>query len=140
APPGLQRAIAMHGAGKPGRHALPLAWRDPTPTLFRVPVAGRSGRACATPCLWQELMSEIIRMGAVSYAPKVVTIWEGFKVYLKERGFNFDYVLYSNYEALVEALMRGDLQFTWNSTLAFVRAQRMARARGQDVEAIVMRD
>lgn len=85
-------------------------------------------------------MSEIIRMGAVSYAPKVVTIWEGFKVYLKERGFNFDYVLYSNYEALVEALMRGDLQFAWNSPLAFVRAQRMARARGQDVEAIVMRD
>lgn len=85
-------------------------------------------------------MSEIIRMGAVSYAPKVVTIWEGFKVYLKERGFNFDYVLYSNYEALVEALMEGQLQFAWNSPLAFVRAQRMARARGQDVQAIVMRD
>ncbi|MGY0560471.1 phosphate/phosphite/phosphonate ABC transporter substrate-binding protein [Luteimonas sp. A277] len=85
-------------------------------------------------------MSEIIRMGAVSYAPKVVTIWEGFKVHLKERGFNFDYVLYSNYESLVEALMRGDLQFAWNSPLAFVRAQRMARARGQDVQAIVMRD
>lgn len=86
-------------------------------------------------------MSEpITRMGAVSYAPKVVTIWEGFKVYLKERGFNFDYVLYSNYEALVEALMEGQLQFAWNSPLAFVRAQRMARAGGQDVEAIVMRD
>ena len=85
-------------------------------------------------------MSEIIRMGAVSYAPKVVTIWEGFKVYLKERGFHFDYVLYSNYEALVEALMEGQLQFAWNSPLAFVRAQRMARARGQDVQAIVMRD
>src|SRR5690606_7311018 len=53
---------------------------------------------------------------------------------------NFDYVLYSNYEALVEALMDGQLQFAWNSPLAFVRARRMARARGQEVRAIVMRD
>ena len=86
------------------------------------------------------MSASIIRMGAVSYAPKVVTIWEGFKAYLKERGFAFDYVLYSNYEALVEALVQGDVQFAWNSPLAFVRAQRMAQARGQDVEAIVMRD
>src|SRR5690606_32505571 len=85
-------------------------------------------------------MSEIIRMGAVSYAPKVVTIWEGFKPYLKARGFNFDYVLFSNYEAQVEAQMRGDLHFAWNSPLAFVRADRMARAQGRKVEAIVMRD
>ena len=85
-------------------------------------------------------MSDIIRMGAVSYAPKVVTIWEGFKVYLKERGFNFDYVLFSNYEAQVEAQLRDDVHFAWNSPLAFVRADRMARARGQKVEAIVMRD
>lgn len=86
-------------------------------------------------------MSEsVIRMGAVSYAPKVVTIWEGFKPWLKARGFAFDYVLYSNYEALVEALMAGQLHFAWNSPLAFVRAQRMARARGQEVEPIVMRD
>ena len=86
-------------------------------------------------------MSEsVIRMGAVSYAPKVVTIWEGFKPYLRERGFNFDYVLFSNYEAQVEAQMRGDLDFAWNSPLAFVRADRMARAQGKQVEAIVMRD
>lgn len=86
------------------------------------------------------MSDSVIRMGAVAYAPKVVTIWEGFKPYLKARGFAFDYVLYSNYEALVEALMDGQLHFAWNSPLAFVRAQRMARARGQELEAIVMRD
>jgi hypothetical protein len=36
-------------------------------------------------------------LGAVAYDPKVVTIWEGFKAWLAEHGFAFDYVLYSNY-------------------------------------------
>lgn len=81
-----------------------------------------------------------ILLGAVAYAPKVVTIWEGFKAYFIERGYYFDYVLYSNYEVLTEALMRGDVHLAWNSPLAFVRAERMARAAGQKVESIAMRD
>ena len=38
----------------------------------------------------------VIKLGAVAYAPKVITIWEGFKAYFIERGYYFDYVLYSN--------------------------------------------
>ena len=30
-------------------------------------------------------MSELL-LGAVAYAPKVVTIWEGFRVWLHEQG------------------------------------------------------
>jgi ABC-type phosphate/phosphonate transport system substrate-binding protein len=82
----------------------------------------------------------IIKLGAVAYAPKVITIWEGFKAYFIERGYYFDYVLYSNYESLTEALLDGDVHLAWNSPLAFVRAERMARARGQRVESIAMRD
>jgi phosphonate transport system substrate-binding protein len=81
-----------------------------------------------------------LRLGAVAYAPKVITIWEGFKAHFAERGLYFDYVLYSNYEALTEALLAGDVQLAWNSPLAFVRADRMARARGQRVRSIAMRD
>jgi ABC-type phosphate/phosphonate transport system substrate-binding protein len=81
-----------------------------------------------------------LRLGAVAYAPKVVTIWEGFKAHFAERGLYFDYVLYSNYEALTEALLADDVQLAWNSPLAFVRADRMARARGQRVRSIAMRD
>ena len=43
-------------------------------------------------------------LGAVAYAPKVVTIWEGFKAYFAGHGLAFDYVLFSNYERQVEAL------------------------------------
>jgi phosphonate transport system substrate-binding protein len=79
-------------------------------------------------------------MGAVAYAAKVVTIWEGFKEYFVRHGLEFDYVLYSNYERQVEALFDGAIHVAWNSPLAWVRAERMARARGMPVEAIVMRD
>ena len=79
-------------------------------------------------------------MGAVAYAPKVVTIWEGFKAWFDRQGFAFDYVLFSNYEAQVEAQFEGRIDIAWNSPLAWVRAERMALSRGQSVEAVAMRD
>jgi phosphonate transport system substrate-binding protein len=79
-------------------------------------------------------------LGAVAYEPKVVTIWEGFKAWFGERGLRFDYVLYSNYERLVEALLAGQVDVAWNSPLAWVRARRLAAARGMRVRAVAMRD
>jgi phosphonate transport system substrate-binding protein len=79
-------------------------------------------------------------MGAVAYAPKVVTIWEGFKEYFRRHDFEFDFVLYSNYERQVEAQFDGSIDVAWNSPLAWVRAARMARARGLTVRAVAMRD
>lgn len=85
-------------------------------------------------------MTKPLMMGAVAYAPKVVTIWEGFKEYFRRNGFEFDYILYSNYERQVEAQFDGSIALAWNSPLAWVRAERMARARGQQVRAVAMRD
>jgi ABC-type phosphate/phosphonate transport system substrate-binding protein len=79
-------------------------------------------------------------MGAVAYAPKVVTIWEGFKEYFRARDFEFDFILYSNYERQVEAQFDGSIDIAWNSPLAWVRVERMACARGQSVQAVAMRD
>ena len=85
-------------------------------------------------------MTTPLMMGAVAYAPKVVTIWEGFKEYFRRHDFEFDYVLYSNYERQVEAQFEGSIAVAWNSPLAWVRADRMARARGQQAHAVAMRD
>ncbi|RKP47725.1 phosphate/phosphite/phosphonate ABC transporter substrate-binding protein [Pararobbsia silviterrae] len=81
-----------------------------------------------------------LMLGAVAYAPKVVTIWEGFKAWFAERGVAFDYLLYSNYERQVEAQFSGDIAFAWNSPLAWVRADRIARAKGLRVWPLAMRD
>ena len=88
----------------------------------------------------KKIATSPLMMGAVAYAPKVVTIWEGFKEYFRRHDFEFDYILYSNYERQVEAQFGGSIALAWNSPLAWVRADRMARARGQVAPAIAMRD
>lgn len=79
-------------------------------------------------------------MGAVAYDPKVVTIWEGFRSWLRARGLPFDFVLYSNYERQAEDLAEGRIQAAWNSPLAWLRASRLAAARGRTLTPLVMRD
>jgi ABC-type phosphate/phosphonate transport system substrate-binding protein len=85
-------------------------------------------------------MTETLVLGAVAYDAKVVPIWEGFKLWFRERGFAFDYVLYSNYERQAEAQLAGDYHVAWNSPLAWVRTRRLAEARGRQARAVVMRD
>jgi phosphonate transport system substrate-binding protein len=84
--------------------------------------------------------SDTLLLGAVAYDPKVVTIWEGFKAHFARHDLSFDYVLYSNYERQVESHLRGDFHVAWNSPLAWVRTVRLARSRGQEFEALAMRD
>jgi ABC-type phosphate/phosphonate transport system substrate-binding protein len=79
-------------------------------------------------------------MGAVAYDPKVVTIWEGFKAWFADRGLDFDFILYSNYERQVEAHFGGQYHVAWNSPLAWLQAERIARASGRKAQAIAMRD
>ena len=75
-------------------------------------------------------------LGAVAYDTKVVTIWDGFRRWLRTQGVPFDYVLYSNYERQVEDLVAGHIDVAWNSPLAWVRAHRMA----PEARAVAMRD
>src|SRR5712692_8696573 len=79
-------------------------------------------------------------MGAVAYDPKVVTIWDGFRRHLVDRGLPFDFVLYSHYERQSEDLVDGRIDAAWNSPLAWIRAARLASARGLSLEALIMRD
>jgi ABC-type phosphate/phosphonate transport system substrate-binding protein len=80
-------------------------------------------------------------LGAVAYDPKVVTIWDGFRGWLRgPGGIDFDYVLYSNYERQVLDLVEGRVDVAWNSPLAWVRARRLAAARGVTLTPVTMRD
>jgi phosphonate transport system substrate-binding protein len=85
-------------------------------------------------------VSAPVLMGAVAYDPKVVTIWEGFRDWLRGEDLDFDFVLYSNYERQVVDLVEGRLDAAWNSPLAWVRARRLGAAHGVDVRALTMRD
>lgn len=78
-----------------------------------------------------------LRIGAVAYDPKVVTIWEGFKEYFARIGVNIDYILYSNYDSQVDATLSGEVDVAWNSPLAWVKSQIVS---GEKCRAIAMRD
>jgi ABC-type phosphate/phosphonate transport system substrate-binding protein len=64
-----------------------------------------------------------ILLGAVAYDPKVVTIWEGIREHFIEQGVPMDFVLFSNYERQVEALLKEHIDIAWNTPLAHVRVR-----------------
>ena len=82
-------------------------------------------------------MEQIIRVGAVAYDKRVVPIWEGMRDYFREAGCPIDYVLFSNYDRQVQALLTRQIDIAWNTNLAWVKAQ---RATGGTCRALAMRD
>jgi ABC-type phosphate/phosphonate transport system substrate-binding protein len=85
-------------------------------------------------------MNDTLILGAVAYDPKVVTIWDGFLQWFRAHGLPFDYVLFHNYERQVEQHFAGAIHVAWNSPLAWLQAERLARAKQRQARAIAMRD
>lgn len=68
-------------------------------------------------------MSQRLMVGAVAYGAHVVPIWEGIREHFRGQEVTMDFVLFSNYEAQVEALLAEKIDVAWNTNLAYVRAQ-----------------
>jgi phosphate/phosphite/phosphonate ABC transporter binding protein len=79
----------------------------------------------------------MLRIGAVAYAPYVVTIFEGIKRHFHRQGVELDWVLYSNYDALVTAFVSGEVDLAWNGPLAYVKIR---RALAEPCKVVAMRD
>jgi phosphonate transport system substrate-binding protein len=77
------------------------------------------------------------RVGAVAYHPRVVTIWEDFRRWFAGQGLQLDYVLFSTYDAQVEALLAGEVDVAWNTNLAYVQVRERAAGAAR---ALAMRD
>ncbi|WP_199434485.1 Rv1680 family SBP-like protein [Qaidamihabitans albus] len=82
-------------------------------------------------------MSKPLIVGAVAYTPNVVNIWEGMRGYFADGPAPMDFVLFSNYGSLVDALLDGTLDIAWNTNLAWVRT--VGRTQGA-CRALAMRD
>jgi ABC-type phosphate/phosphonate transport system substrate-binding protein len=78
-----------------------------------------------------------LMVGAVAYDQKVVPIWEGIREYFRASPVEMDFVLFSNYEAQVDALLHGRIDIAWNTNLAYVRTH---RAAGGACRVLAMRD
>ena len=62
---------------------------------------------------------------------------EGLQAHFRRHGIELDWVLYSDYDALVEAFVRREIDLAWNAPLAYVKIKR----RLQDpCQVVAMRD
>jgi len=77
-----------------------------------------------------------LKVGAVAYNSKAVDVFRGIKQYLAKNDLPIDYVLYSSYDGLVEALNKGHVDIAWNSPAAHARFHLLAG----DSQVVAMRD
>jgi len=82
------------------------------------------------------MIDEIV-VGAVAYTANVVPIWEGIRSYFADSDSPMDFVLFSNYERQVDALIAGHIDIAWNTNVAWVRTTRLT---GGLARALAMRD
>jgi phosphonate transport system substrate-binding protein len=82
-------------------------------------------------------MTRPILVGAVAYDPRVVPIWEGMRDYFQQVGPAIDYVLFSNYDRQVQALLDRHIDIAWNTNLAWAK---VVRKSGGACRALAMRD
>jgi len=82
-------------------------------------------------------MQRPIQVGAVAYDARVVPIWEGMRDYFREAGPPIDYILFSNYDRQVQALLDRTIDIAWNTNLAWVKVH--IRTKGA-CRALAMRD
>jgi phosphonate transport system substrate-binding protein len=78
-----------------------------------------------------------LRLGAVAYHPRIVTIWERFRTYFADARVPTDYILFSNYERLVDAVLDGTVEIGWNTNTAYVALDHRA---GGGTRILGMRD
>lgn len=77
-----------------------------------------------------------LKIGAVAYAPTSVDVFRGLRYYFNKNGMPIEFVLYSTYDGLNEALAKGQVELAWNSPLGHAKFHLMAGAS----QTVVMRD
>ena len=78
----------------------------------------------------------MVRLGGAA-SPAYISVFRGLQAHFLRHGIELDWVLYSDYDALVEAFVRREIDLAWNAPLAYVKIKR----RLQDpCHVVAMRD
>jgi phosphonate transport system substrate-binding protein len=78
----------------------------------------------------------MVRLGGAA-SPTYISVFRGLKAHFLRHGIELDWVLYSDYDALVEAFVRREIDLAWNAPLAYVKIKRRLQDRCQ---VVAMRD
>src|SRR5229473_2738573 len=78
----------------------------------------------------------MVRLGGAA-SPTYISVFRGLKAHFRRYGIELDWVLYEDYDALVEAFVKHEIDLAWNAPLAYVKIKR----RLQDpCQVVAMRD
>ena len=78
----------------------------------------------------------MLRLGGTASNSHMI-VFQGLQKYLQDRGVESDWVLYSGYDALVEAFVSREIDVAWNGPLSYVKIQRLLDVPSR---VLVMRD
>ena len=78
----------------------------------------------------------MVRLGGSATASHLAA-FQGLEAHFKNQGIEFDWVLYSDYDAVVEAFVSGEIDLAWNGPLGYVKIKRIL---DDSCRVIAMRD
>ena len=79
----------------------------------------------------------MVRLGGAA-SPAYISVFRGLQAHFLRHGLELDWVLYSDYDALVEAFVRREIDLAWNAPLAYVKIKR--RLQDDPCRVVAMRD
>ena len=78
----------------------------------------------------------MVRLGGTATIPHL-EVFQGLETLFRRRGIALDWVLYSDYDVMVEAFVGGELDLAWNGPLGYVKIRRLL---AEPCQVIAMRD
>ena len=78
----------------------------------------------------------MVRLGGTASASHM-QVFQGLETLFRRRGIDLEWVLYSDYDIMVDAFVKGEIDLAWNGPLSYVKIKLQA---GDDCRVIAMRD
>lgn len=78
----------------------------------------------------------MVRLGGAA-SPTYISVFRGLQTHFRRHGIDLDWVLYADYDALVEAFVKREIDLAWNAPLAYVKIKRRLN---DPCQVVAMRD
>ena len=78
----------------------------------------------------------MVRLGGAA-SPAYISVFRGLQAHFHRHGIALDWVLYADYDALVNAFVRREIDLAWNGPLAYVKIKRRLQ---EPCQVVAMRD
>ena len=78
----------------------------------------------------------MVKLGGVASVSHM-EVFQGLETLFRRRGIDLEWVLYSGYDSMVDAFVKGEIDLAWNGPLSYVKIKQQA---ADDCRVIAMRD